>query len=65
MIFVECKWKNELTDKEVLEKLMHRSNLMKCNNKYLFSKSGFTDNCTALADSLGNVTLVKYEDMFP
>lgn len=67
MIFAECKWKNELTDKDVLEKLLHRSNLIRCNNKYLylFSKSGFTDKCTALADSLGNVILVKYEDMFP
>lgn len=66
MIFAECKWKNELTDKDVLEKLMFRSNLLNCNNKYLylFSKTGFTDQCTALADSLGNVTLVKYEDMF-
>ncbi|MGN1304648.1 MAG: ATP-binding protein [Oscillospiraceae bacterium] len=66
MIFAECKWKNELTDKDVLEKLMSRSDLLKCNNKYLylFSKSGFTDKCAALADSLGNVTLVKFEDMF-
>lgn len=66
MIFADCKWKNELTDKDVLEKLMHRSNLIRCNNKYLylFSKSGFTDKCTLLADTLGNVSLVKYEDMF-
>lgn len=33
MIFAECKWKNEFTDKDVLEKLMSRSNLVKCNNK--------------------------------
>lgn len=66
MIFAECKWKNELTDKEVLEKLLYRSNLIKCNNKYLylFSKSGFTDRCISLANSLGNTTLVKYENMF-
>ncbi len=66
MIFAECKWKNELTDKDVLEKLMSRSDLVKCNNKYLylFSKSGFTDKCSALADSLRNVTLVRFEDMF-
>lgn len=67
MIFAECKWRNEPTDKDVLERLMSRSNLLKCNNKYLylFSKSGFTDKCSELAKSLGNVTLVRFEDMFP
>lgn len=66
MIFAECKWKNELTDARVLERLMARSNLINCNNKYLylFSKSGFTDDCIKLADSLGNARLVKFEDMF-
>jgi len=66
MIFAECKWKNELTDARVLERLMARSNLISCNNKYLylFSKSGFTDDCIKLANSLGNARLVKFEDMF-
>lgn len=30
---------------------------------YLFSKSGFTKGCMDKAKEMGNVTLVKYEDI--
>jgi hypothetical protein len=65
MIFAECKWKNELTDSDVLEKLLSRSTLLKSNNKYLylFSKSGYTEKCVQYAETLGNVKLYAFEDM--
>ena len=64
-LFAECKWKNEKTDINVLEKLVERSNLFNFNRKhlYLFSKSGFTKSCIDKANEMGNVTLTAFEDI--
>ncbi len=64
-LFAECKWTNEKVDLGVLETLVKRSNLFSYKTKhyYLFSKSGYTKGCIDKANKMGNVTLVKYEDM--
>lgn len=64
-IFGECKWKNEKVDKEVLDKLMFRSELFTFNKKelYLFSKAGFSDYCKEQAKSNSNIHLVTFEDI--
>ena len=62
----ECKWTNERVDLGVLETLVERSQMFKQPKKqfYLFAKTGFTKGCTDKATKMGNVILVKYEDMF-
>ncbi len=64
-LFAECKWTNEKVDLAVLEKLIERSELFQYKKKlfFLFSKSGFTKNCTDNVKSLGNVFLVKYDEI--
>ena len=64
-LFAECKWTNEKVDLSVLETLIKRSDLFPYKNVhyYLFARSGFTKGCTDRAKEMGNVTLVKYEDM--
>lgn len=61
----ECKWKNSLVEDSVLRKLVERFALFPYERKYfyLFSKSGYTHECSALAKALGNVTLVEFKDM--
>jgi hypothetical protein len=65
-LFGECKWTNEKADAAVLETLIERSELLHYDHMhyYLFAKTGFTKGCEVLAGRLGNVTLVKFEDMF-
>lgn len=64
-LFAECKWTNERVDLGVLETLAERSGQFRYKNKYLylFAKTGFTKGCVEKAAELGNVTLVKFEDM--
>lgn len=64
-IFCECKWSNEKTDYQVLEKLVLRSTLFnyQSNYFYLFSKSGFTSSCIEKAKSLNNTYLITFDDM--
>lgn len=64
-VFGECKWTNEKVDTGVLEMLVKRSGLFhyKQIQLYLFAKSGFTKGCVELADCMGNVTLVAYQDI--
>ena len=64
-LFAECKWTNEATDVSVLNTLVHRSELFRCNERwlYLFSRSGFTKGCRERAEALGNVTLKTYQDI--
>lgn len=62
--FGECKWKNELISRSVLEKLITNSEIFKYPIKhyYLFSKSGFTDSCQELAEKI-NCQLFTFEKM--
>lgn len=64
-IICECKWRNELTEVSVLNKLVERSNLLPYNLKYLylFSKSDFSEACIRTAKQLRNVTLVTFKEM--
>lgn len=57
-LICECKWRNELTDVSVLDRLAERSKLLPYNLKYLylFSKSDFSDTCIKAAKQMGNVT---------
>ncbi len=66
-LFAECKWTNEKVDLSVLETLAKRSGQFRYKNKhlYLFAKTGFTKGCVEKAAEMGNVTLVKFEDMIP
>ena len=62
--FGECKWKNELISRSVLEKLITNSEIFKYPIKhyYLFSKSGFTDSCQELAEKI-NCQLFTFEEI--
>lgn len=64
-IFGECKWRNENIDRDVLEKLVNRSELFHYTkvHYFLFSKTGFTKGCMEKAEEMGNVTLVSYDDI--
>lgn len=64
-LFAECKWRNENVDLEILETLISRSGLFHYSRVhfYLFSKTGFTKGCKDRADEMGNVTLVRYEEI--
>ena len=64
-IFAECKWRNENVDLDVLETLIERSQLFHYTkiHYFLFSKTGFTKGCMDKAEEMGNVTLVRYEDI--
>ena len=64
-LFAECKWTNEKIDLGVLETLIYRSKLFPYTHVqyYLFSRAGFTKGCMEKAGKLGNVALVRYEDM--
>ena len=62
--FGECKWKNELISRSVLEKLITNSEIFKYPIKhyYLFAKSGFTDSCQELAEKI-NCQLFTFEEI--
>lgn len=64
-LFAECKWTNEKVDLGVLEGLVTKSELFHYQNRYyyLFAKNGFTKGCEDKAKEMGNVILVKYEEM--
>lgn len=65
-ILCECKWRNEKTDKDVLEILLERRKLLPWFNEcyyYIFSKSGFTAACQQLANENDKVKLITYKDM--
>lgn len=58
-------WGNENVDLDILETLIARSKIFyyKKVQYYLFSKSGFTKGCMQKAKEMGNVTVVRYEDI--
>lgn len=65
LICGECKWQAKLTDMGVLRTLQHRAQIIAHDRKtrlFLFSKSGFTDECRAAAREIG-CTLVALADM--
>lgn len=64
-MFCECKWTNEKVNSTVLDTLIERSELFHQTivHFYLFARTGFTKGCEDKANGLGNVTMVKFEDM--
>ena len=64
-LFGECKWTNQKIDTGILETLLKRSQLFHYNKVqlFLFAKTGFTEECKELAEKMGNVSLVTYEDI--
>lgn len=64
-LFGECKWTNEKVDAGILETLVRRSGIFHYHeiHLYLFAKNGFTKGCEETAGRIGNVTLVRYQDL--
>lgn len=64
-LFCECKWTNTDIDRNVLETLVERSELLRfAERQYrLFSRSGFTSGCRDLAARMGNVQLISFAEM--
>ena len=64
-MFCECKWIQNDVDRSVLETLVKRSALLTFDRKCfcLFARNGFTEGCVKLAEDLGNVDLITFEDM--
>ena len=62
----ECKWRNELQGKEVLQKLMQRGELFLYPHKYyyVFAKRGFTQEAVEWAENVKNIKLVTYMDIY-
>jgi AAA+ ATPase superfamily predicted ATPase len=62
-IFCECKWSNEPVGNSVLESLIEKSMMFNYRDKYyfLFSKSGYTDECAKTAGK--NIKLIDFKDM--
>jgi len=66
IIFCECKFRNEITDINILNALIEKSERWNYKHKYymLFSKSGFTKGLKNAAQNAGNVQLVSLKDMY-
>lgn len=64
-LFAECKWTNEKVSIDTLNLLIHRSELFNHKNKYLFifSKSGFNEECILKAHEKKNIKLISYQEM--
>jgi AAA+ ATPase superfamily predicted ATPase len=64
-LFCECKWTNEKIDVGVLNTLVERSRLFHYESVqfYLFAKTGFTKGCVEKANTLGNATLVTFDNI--
>lgn len=65
-VFCECKYRNEMTDVEVLDRLIRKSSLISGFEKkdfFLFSKSGFTGRLRIRAQE-ENVMLFDLKDLY-
>jgi hypothetical protein len=63
--FAECKWHNEPAGEDVLQKLVHRSELFRRQHKsyVIFSKRGFTQGCQEAAANRGDTKLISFAEM--
>ena len=61
-LFGDCVWSDEPANADILASLNDKSQLFRHTNKYLFlfSRSGFSEECAALAEQLG-ANLVMFE----
>lgn len=65
-LFAECKWRNEKTNKEIVEDLKRKSKILKqFKNKYyaIFSKSGFKKDLLEIAEQENNIYLFDLNKM--
>jgi len=62
-IFCECKWTNKAINSAVLDRLREKSLMFDYKEKYyyLFSKSGYTEECRESV--AGNVSLIEFSNM--
>jgi AAA+ ATPase superfamily predicted ATPase len=62
-IFCECKWTKEPVTKAVIDELVEKSLIFNYKEKYffVFSKSGYTDECKKNVES--NVKLIEFKNM--
>jgi AAA+ ATPase superfamily predicted ATPase len=65
-LFGECKWTSEKINARVLQSLMERSELFSYRQKYLylFSRSGFSSECIAIAEKSPLIHLIPFSKMF-
>lgn len=66
-IFCECKFRNELCNMEILEKLMEKSQAINVKGKkyyMLFFKSGFTKELIKKARENDNILLITLDEMY-
>jgi len=63
-IFCECKWTNSPVGCDILDRLIEKCRMFSFEHKFyfIFSKSGFTDECKNIADA--NIRLICFENMF-
>lgn len=64
-IVAECKWRNELVELSVIQTLLDRAQLLPYQNYYyyVFSKTGFTEQCLTYARKHKNIKLYTYKDI--
>lgn len=64
-IACECQWRNELVEFNVLQTLLDRTQLLPYQSYYcyIFSKSGFTQQCQVYAKEHENIRLISYQDI--
>jgi hypothetical protein len=67
IIFAECKWRNDIKDLAILNKLHEKAELFsnyKNQYFYIFSKVSFLKECHALAAKAGNIKLIMLSRLF-
>lgn len=64
-LFVECKWRKNLVDQDVIITLLERSGLFNYQNNYfmIFSKNGFTVDAKKYASQNKRIQLISFEEM--
>ena len=62
-LFGRCLWAEERLGREELDTLVEQSRLFpyKVAHYFLFSRSGFTRECSELGEIMGNVTMVSFD----
>ena len=64
-IVCECKWRNEQVEFSVIQTLLDRAKLLPYQNYYyyIFSKTGFSEQCLKYANEQTNIKLITYQDI--
>ena len=64
-IICECKWRNEAVSQEVIDTLLARAQLLPYQEcyYYVFSKTGFSKQCTDYAEQHDRIKLISYQEL--